>query len=155
MTTVLEAQNVSNSTRSSNSVLNTLYLDNYRTSVCNGSDGWFPLIPSCKVEKYTLKFIHSFSCRSQLEHRAPFQVYVITHTRHTAGTLWTSYQPVAESSTYTGQHNRQTSMSQRDSNPRSQQPSGHRLPWLLVFSRDKSNRHCPLVQIPVAARSKA
>jgi hypothetical protein len=39
-----------------------------------------------------------------LEHRAPFGVYVITHTiRHTVGLLWTSDQPVAEAST--GQHN--------------------------------------------------
>jgi hypothetical protein len=48
---------------------------------------------------------HSFSCRSQLEHRAPFGVYVMTHTRHTVGLLWTSDQPVAEAATYTGQHN--------------------------------------------------
>jgi hypothetical protein len=34
-----------------------------------------------------------------------------SHTyRHTVGLLWTSDQPVAEASTYTGQHNRQTSM---------------------------------------------
>jgi hypothetical protein len=54
-------------------------------------------------------YIHSFSCRSQLEHRAPFGVPVITRTiRHTVGLLWTSDQPVSETSTYTGQHNRQT-----------------------------------------------
>jgi hypothetical protein len=34
-----------------------------------------------------------------------------SHTyRHTVGLLWTSDQPVAEASTYTGQHKRQTSM---------------------------------------------
>jgi hypothetical protein len=54
-------------------------------------------------------FIHSsihFSLGSQLEHKAPFGVSVITHTfRLTVGLLWTSDQPVAETSTYTGQHN--------------------------------------------------
>jgi hypothetical protein len=55
---------------------------------------------------YLFSFIHSFSFRSQLEHRAPFGVFVITHTiRHKVGLLWTSDQPVAETSTYTGQHN--------------------------------------------------
>jgi hypothetical protein len=59
--------------------------------------------------KYMGSYIHSFSCRSQLEHRAPFAVPVITRTiRHTVGLLWTSDQPVAETSIYTGQHNRQT-----------------------------------------------
>jgi hypothetical protein len=46
-----------------------------------------------------------------LEHRAPFGVSVTPHIiRHTIGLLWTSDQPVAETSTCTGQHNRQTSM---------------------------------------------
>jgi hypothetical protein len=50
--------------------------------------------------------IRSFSCSSQLEHRARFGVSVITHTiRHTVGLLWPSDQPVAEAYTYTGQHN--------------------------------------------------
>jgi hypothetical protein len=49
-------------------------------------------------------FIH-FPIVPPLEHRAPFGVSVITHTRHTVGLLWTSDQPVAETSTYTGQHN--------------------------------------------------
>jgi hypothetical protein len=41
----------------------------------------------------------------------PFRGFLITHIqRHTVGLLWTSDQPVAEASTYTGQHNRQTSM---------------------------------------------
>jgi hypothetical protein len=36
----------------------------------------------------------------------PFQGFFITHTyRHTVGLLWTSDQPVAETSTYTGHHN--------------------------------------------------
>jgi hypothetical protein len=37
-----------------------------------------------------------------------FGVSVITHRRHTAGLFWTSDQPVAKTSTYTGQHNIQT-----------------------------------------------
>jgi hypothetical protein len=50
--------------------------------------------------------IHSFPLCSQLEHGAPFGVSVITHKiRHTVGLLWTSDQPVAETSTHTGQHN--------------------------------------------------
>jgi hypothetical protein len=49
--------------------------------------------------------IHSFPCSPQLEHRAPFGASVITHTRHMVGLLWTSDQPVAETFTYTGQHN--------------------------------------------------
>jgi hypothetical protein len=50
-------------------------------------------------------FIH-FPVGSQLEHRAPFGVSVITHTiKHAVGLLCTSDQPVAETSTYTGQHN--------------------------------------------------
>jgi hypothetical protein len=63
-------------------------------------------------------FIHSFIFLyvPNLEHRAPFGVSVITRTiRHTVGLLWMSDQPVAEASTYTGQHiiykhKRQTSM---------------------------------------------
>jgi hypothetical protein len=44
-----------------------------------------------------------------LGHRAPFGVFVITHTiRHTVGLLWTSDQLVAETSTYTGQHKIET-----------------------------------------------
>jgi hypothetical protein len=54
-------------------------------------------------------FIHSsflFPVGSQLEHRAPFGVSVISHTiRHTVGLLWKSDQPVAEACAYTGQHN--------------------------------------------------
>jgi hypothetical protein len=39
----------------------------------------------------------------------PFLGFLITHThRHTVGLLWTSDQPVAETSTYTGQHNIET-----------------------------------------------
>jgi hypothetical protein len=59
-------------------------------------------------------FIH-FPLGSQLEHRAPFGVSVITHTiRHTAGLLWTSDQPVAETLPIQDntpyKHKRQTSM---------------------------------------------
>jgi hypothetical protein len=36
--------------------------------------------------------------------------FLITPVRHTVGLLWTSDQRVAETSTYTGQHNRQISM---------------------------------------------
>jgi hypothetical protein len=51
-------------------------------------------------------FVNSFSCSSHLEHKAPFGVSVITHILiHKVGLLWTSDQPVAETSTYTGQHN--------------------------------------------------
>jgi hypothetical protein len=39
-----------------------------------------------------------------LEHRAPFRRFC-DHTCHTVGLLWTNYQPVAETSPYTGQHN--------------------------------------------------
>jgi hypothetical protein len=54
---------------------------------------------------YITSYIH-FPIGSQVEHRAPFGVSVITYTlRHTVGLLWTSDQPVAEASTYTGQHN--------------------------------------------------
>jgi hypothetical protein len=46
------------------------------------------------------------------------KVSVITHTiRHTVGLLWTSDQPVAETSTCTGQHNRQTSMPSTEFEP--------------------------------------
>jgi hypothetical protein len=49
---------------------------------------------------------HAFSCSSQMEHRATFGVSAITHTiRHTVGLLLTSDQAIAETSTYTGQHN--------------------------------------------------
>jgi hypothetical protein len=51
-------------------------------------------------------FYHHFPVGSQLEHRAPFGVTMITRTvRHTVGLLCTSDQSVAEASTYTGQHN--------------------------------------------------
>jgi hypothetical protein len=49
---------------------------------------------------------HHFSCSSLMERRAPCGVSVIIHIlRHTVGLLWTSDQPVAKVSTYTGQHN--------------------------------------------------
>jgi hypothetical protein len=48
-------------------------------------------------------FIIHFPVVSNLEHRDPFEVSVITHTvRRMVGLLWTSDQPVAEASTYTG-----------------------------------------------------
>jgi hypothetical protein len=47
---------------------------------------------------------------TNLEHRAPFGVSVITLIQTHGRTLWTSNQPVVEISTYTGQQNRQTSM---------------------------------------------
>jgi hypothetical protein len=54
---------------------------------------------------WPISFIH-FLVGSQLEYRAPFGVSVITQTiRPTVGLLWTSYQPIAEASTYIGQHN--------------------------------------------------
>jgi hypothetical protein len=54
---------------------------------------------SLKVVHSLNIFIH-FPFVPNLEHRAPFGVYVITHTlRHTVGLLWTSDQPVAETST--------------------------------------------------------
>jgi hypothetical protein len=56
--------------------------------------------------------------------------FLITY-RHTVGLLWTSDQPVAEASTYTGQTQHTNTRDkhpypERDSNPRSQQPSGRR-----------------------------
>ena len=45
-------------------------------------------------------------------------------TPHPIGLVWTSDRPVAETST--AQHTRQTSVPGRDSNPQSQQSSGHR-----------------------------
>jgi hypothetical protein len=62
---------------------------------------------------------------SQLEQRAPFGVSVIIHTnRRLVGLLWTSDQPVAEASTYTGKHDILSTRDkhpcpERDSNPRS------------------------------------
>jgi hypothetical protein len=57
--------------------------------------------------------LHNMSSFIHFPVGPPFRVPVITHTgKHTLGFLWTSDQPVAEASTYTGQHkhNRQTSM---------------------------------------------
>jgi hypothetical protein len=72
---------------------------------------------------------HSFSFRSQLEHRASFGVSVITHIlRHTAGLLWTRW------ARRRGLYLHRTPYNTRDkhpcperySNPRPQQPSGRR-----------------------------
>jgi hypothetical protein len=50
-----------------------------------------------------------------------------SHTyRHTLGLLWTSDQPVTETSTYTGQHNRHP-RPERDSNPSNQATADLRL----------------------------
>jgi hypothetical protein len=75
---------------------------------------WCSVQPTTYVEtcvsrlwffRATISFIH-FPVVPNLEHRAPFGVSVITHAiRHTVGLLWTSDQPVAEASIYTGQHN--------------------------------------------------
>jgi hypothetical protein len=53
------------------------------------------LVPDIKQYKY----IHSFSCCSHVEHRAPFGVSVITYNETHGRLLWTSDQPVAETST--------------------------------------------------------
>jgi hypothetical protein len=60
---------------------------------------------TCKASN---SFIN-FPVGSQLEHRAPFAVSVISHTfRHTVGLFWTRDQPVAETSTYIGQQNKKS-----------------------------------------------
>jgi hypothetical protein len=72
-------------------------------------------------------FIHSQALRVQDGTLASLFGFSWSHTyRHTVGLLWTSDQPVAETSTYTEQHNRQTSMPRAGFEPRSQQPSGRR-----------------------------
>jgi hypothetical protein len=71
----------------------------------------YPIVRLERLIETKVKSGHDsfISCILNLEHRAPFGVSVITHTiRHTVGLLWTSYQPFAEVSTYTGQHNVQT-----------------------------------------------
>jgi hypothetical protein len=64
-----------------------------------------PKAPECGTS--TVKeLVNMIFFLSHLEHRAPFGVSEITHIlRYTVGLLWTSDQPVAEASTYTGQHN--------------------------------------------------
>jgi hypothetical protein len=63
------------------------------------------LLPSSVAKGELHSFIH-FPLGSQLEHKAPFGVSVITYTiRHMVGLLWASDQPIAEASTYTAQHN--------------------------------------------------
>jgi hypothetical protein len=74
---------------------------------------WWKLTDISKVLTTTIIKVMSirsslthFPVGSQLEHRALFGDSVISHTyRHTVGLLWTSDQPVAETSTYTGQRN--------------------------------------------------
>jgi hypothetical protein len=63
-----------------------------------------------------------FRLGSQLEHRAPLGVSVIMHAiRHTVGLLWTSDEPVAETSpaqdNTTYKHERQTSMPRAEFEP--------------------------------------
>jgi hypothetical protein len=55
---------------------------------------------------------------------APHTLCFVYLFRHSVGLLWTRDQPVAEASTYTGQHNKHP-CPERDSNPRPQQPSVH------------------------------
>jgi hypothetical protein len=83
--------------------------------------------------RITIGFILSFIIHSFIHRRflvqdgplASLSGFLWSHTyRPTVGLLWTSDQPVAEASTYTGQHNIQTSMPQTGFNPRPQQPSG-------------------------------
>jgi hypothetical protein len=50
------------------------------------------------------QFIH-FPFVPNLEHRAPFRGFCDHTYRRTAGLLWTSDLPVAETATYTEQHN--------------------------------------------------
>jgi hypothetical protein len=55
----------------------------------------------------------------------PFGVSWSHIKRHTVGLLWMTDQPVAQTSTYTGQHNRHP-CPEGDSNPRPHQPNGRR-----------------------------
>jgi hypothetical protein len=71
-------------------------------------DGKFT-ITLCEEEDCEQRFIH-FPLGSQLEHRAPFRGFCYHTIRLTVELLWMSDQSLAETSTYTGQHNRQTSM---------------------------------------------
>jgi hypothetical protein len=76
--------------------------DSNTRSQCPSNQG-LRLRPRGKWDRlFEASFIHFLD----LEHTAPFGVSVITHTlRRTMGYLCTSDQPVAETSTYTGQHN--------------------------------------------------
>jgi hypothetical protein len=79
-----------------------------------------------------------------------------SHTyRHTVRLLWTSDQPVAEASTYTGQHNRQTSMPRagfKPATPATKRPQTYALDcaasgmdsWLEYLHKFSSNTliHC-------------
>jgi hypothetical protein len=78
---------------------------------------------SCMTRQpFISAFIHSFTGAYSPEWTfgLPFRGFLITHTyRHTVGLVWTSDQPVAETST-TDKH----PCPERDSNSRHQQPSG-------------------------------
>jgi hypothetical protein len=65
-----------------------------------------------------------------------------SHTyRRTVGLLWTSDQPVAETSTYTGQHKRQTSM------PRARfEPTTPATKRPQTYALDRAANMCPLSQ---------
>jgi hypothetical protein len=94
-----------------------------------------PLLPptlSSKIFITVLVVIHSFTGAYSPGRTfgLPFGVSWSHTYRHTVGLLWTSDQPAAEISTYTGQHNIDTRdkhpCPERESNRRPQQPSGRR-----------------------------
>jgi hypothetical protein len=63
------------------------------------------------LANYSINVTYSFTCDYSpgWTFRLPFRGFLITHTiRHTVRLLWTSDQPVAETSTYTGKHNIET-----------------------------------------------
>jgi hypothetical protein len=85
-----------------------------------------------RLERVIHSFIHSFTGAYSPGRTLVYLSGFLDHTytiRHTVGLLWKSDQPVAETSTYTGQqtykHNKHPCPEQ-DSNPRRQQPSGRR-----------------------------
>jgi hypothetical protein len=62
-----------------------------------------------QAEKFIPRyFIHSFTCAYSpgwMDLWPPFSGFLNYTYRHTIGLLWTSDQPVAETSSYTIQHN--------------------------------------------------
>jgi hypothetical protein len=82
----------------------------------------------------------------------PFRGFLITHThRHTVGLLWTSDQPVAETSTFTEQHNRQTSMPRAGlelATPATKRPQTYALDraatgiGIIIISTSRNTRRC-------------
>jgi hypothetical protein len=81
--------------------------------------------------KCTHMKIHSLSCSSQLEYRAPFGASVITHTK-THGRTSLDEWSACRRDLYLHRTTQHTNTRDKhpcpgwDSNPRSQQPSGHR-----------------------------